>query len=369
MHTTFRLLAVGAVMLAASPSLAAGLSQCSCDHVTALQQELRNAITLRQRHADKQAELIAKYGADPKGSRLLQANSDYKNFEEGSGAGTAGQGIAATVPNAPVAIGYVPRGQALQEAHASDPAKGIPLAEKLVNDVYVPDLEARARIEAEHKAKGQDLCDHKDAAGVESAAKAGAICEGVAKITIAHEASHQATCRTMGYYAFAERKPAQRAADEVVAYDKQIAALAAELQKVLASKKTRIKNKPLRPGVEGLLAAQAECAIAVKVSGRIDELKLTGTICDTAEEFKLKGNYPVDFKLSPADAYKGVYAYRGSVAGTTFWGSGGYVLELKDGKGGLTLDGSGRWWARNTVGTASKGGPETLKATEIEQGC
>lgn len=374
MSNAVRLPLIGIALLPLSalltaPASADASTQCACDNVKSLQQELRNAMTLRQRHADKQAELIRKYGANPKGGDLLQANNDYKNFEEGSGPGTAIDGITATVPGAPTAIGYVPRGQALQEAHAKDPSKGIPLAEKWVNDILVPDLEQRARIEAEYRAKGQDLCEHQDAKAVESSAKASAACAGIARILIEHEASHQATCRKMGYYAFAERKPAERAADEVVAYDKQIAQLTAELQKVLASKKTRIKNKPLSPGVEGLLAAQTECVIAVKVVGQIDDLKLTGTICDTAQESKLKGNLPINFTLTPTDTYSGAYAYRGRAAGTDFWGSGGYAFELNDGKGTLTLDGSGRWWAKNPAGQASKGGPETLKATEIKEGC
>ena len=44
-------------------------------------------------------------------------------------------------------------------------------------------------------------------------------------------------------------------------------------------------------------------------------------------------------------------------------------LEALLGKGSVVLDGSGRWNVRHPLGTASKSGPETLRATELPEGC
>lgn len=354
---------------ATSAALPAGSEDCSCENVAALRQELRNAITLKQRYTDKRAALENKYGSDPKGGELIQAELEAESFSKGDGPGTALDGITRPADGGSADIKYIPRGQALQEAHDRDSRNGIPFAKKWVNDIEVPDLEMRKKIEAEWRAKGQDLCDHQTEGEIEKAASDGAVCKGVADIIINHERAHQNTCRKMGYYAFADRKPLARYDDEIAAYDQQIKGLSAELQKVLASKKTRITNKPLAPGVEGLLAAKAECLIAVQVSGRIDDLKLSGTICDTAEEAKLKGNLPINFVMKPTDKMTGSYSYRGRAVGTDFWGSGNYQYDLSVGAGTLTLDGSGGWWAKNPAGTASKPGPEKLKATELPNGC
>ncbi len=367
---------VGIALLAlasgASPlgtAQAAGSSECNCENVQALQLELRNAMTLRQRYSDKIADLNKKFGSDPRGGDLLQANLDAEQYSNGTGPGTASDGIVQMATGSPADIKFVPRGQKMQEAHDRNPSEGIPTAEKWVNDVQVPDIDQRKRIEKEWRDKGQDLCDHFEKGAIEQAAQSSAVCSGIAKIVVAHEAHHQNTCKRMGYYAFSERKPAQRLADEVSAYEQQIAQLTSELQRVLNSKKTRIKNKPLAAGVEGLLAAQTECVIAVKVSGGIDDLRLSGTICDTTEVTKLKSNLPINFTLNPSDSRSGSYTYRGRAVGTEFWGSGNYQLELEEGKGSLILDGSGKWWAKNPAGMASKGGPETLKATELKEGC
>lgn len=343
---------------------------CRCENIKALQQELANALTLRDRHAAKAAELSQRYGDRPAGEKLAEARKDYRAFETGSGPGSAAQGLKQVAAGQAQAINYVPRGQALQEAHARDERKGIPLAETWTADGRPePDLEARRRIEEEYRKKGEDLCDHQDRAAVEKSAAAGAACGGAARALVAHEDSHQATCRRMGYYAFVNRSPAELARDEVAAYEGHVGALAAEIRRLLTQKKAKVTKGTPGADPRSLVDLDVRCAVAFAVKGQIDDLKLFGDVCDAAEPYTIKTSPNANMKLTPgADEKSGSYAYRGVVAGAaTFYGSGGYMLDMQAGR--LVLDGSGRWWATNPVGTASKGGPETLRVKELPEGC
>lgn len=355
---------------AASVPAPAGQTACGCEQIAQLQQELRNALQLRDRHAAMATQLAGKYGDAPRGEALRDARTAYLAFETGDGAGSAASGIVRTMANAPPAISYIPRGQKLQQDHARDDRLGIPTAERWTADGRPePDLDLRRKIEAEQRAAGNDLCEFENRAAIDQSATAGAVCLGIARAVVAHEDIHRATCRRMGYYAFAERSPIGLAQDEVGAYDTQIKMLADELRRVLGLPKTKI-TVGSSGSIEAMLAVQAHCALAININGKIDDLVLKGRVCDTGETFRIPTMPEANMVLTPRDQLSGSYAYHGVVPGAAeFWGSGGYTISLENGKGGLILDGAGRWWARNPVGTASKGGPSPLPITEIREGC
>ena len=361
----------------------AGAPACSCENFDALQQELALALALLDKHAAKAKDLREKYGDDPKGEKLAEARRDYERFEappkpgDTPAPGSARDGLPPAPAGSPAQIAFIPRGQKLFEAHARDDSnnpgnlKGVPEAVKYTPDGRPePDLAARKEIEEKFRRAKQDLCDFADEAAMRKQTASGGACTGIGQSLSTHEATHQQTCRRMGYYAFSERSPAQLADDEVRAYKAQVDALAAEMRRVLAKKNVKLVSGAAGADPRSLLAVKIRCALALSVSGKIDDLKLFGEVCDAGEPFTIKTAPNANMRLTPTGEKTGTYAYNGTVGPARFYGSGGYTIDIGDATGTLTLDGSGRWFASVPgVGTASKGGPEKLKITKLRDGC
>lgn len=72
---------------------------------------------------------------------------------------------------------------------------------------------------------------------------------------------------------------------------------------------------------------------AYRISGNIDEAKMSGTTCDSSQPFTIGGT--LSFNFTPTSATTGNYTYRGPYAAT---GSGPYVIN---GDGSMKLDGTG----------------------------
>lgn len=361
----------------------AGAPACSCENFGALQQELAVAISLMDKHAAKAKELRDKYGDNPKDDQLAEARRDYERFEaepkpgESPAPGSARDGLPPAPAGSPKQIRYEPRGQKLFAAHASDNRnnpdnlKGIPDGIRYTPiGRPEPDLAARKAIEEKFRKARLDLCDFADEEAMKKQTAAGGACGGIGSSLATHEGVHQQTCRRMGYYAFMDRSPAQLAEDEVKAYKAQVDALAAEMRKVLAKKNVKIVSGAPGADARSLLPVKVRCVLALSVSGQIDDLRLSGNVCDTGEPFTIKTAPNANMKLTPSDEKSGTYAYNGNVGPANFRGSGGYTIDIGETTGTLTLDGSGRWFATVPgIGTASKGGPEKLKITRLRDGC
>lgn len=355
---------------------------CSCENMAALQQELALALALMDKHAAKAAELREKYGVAPDGEKLTAARRDYERYEnppppgEKPAPGSARDGLPPAPADSPAQIPYVPRGQKLFEAHARDDRNnpetlgGIPEAVKYTPEGRpLPDAVRRKEIEERFRKAGKDLCDHADAAATQRAITRGGVCAGISASLATHENAHQRTCRAMGYYAFAARGPAELADDETRAYKAQVDALAAEIRRVLAKKNVRVVAGQAGADPRSLMGIKVRCVLAVGVKGQIDDLKLFGEVCDTAEAFTIKTTPNANFRLTPSSEKTGSYVYSGNIAGAHFHGSGGYTLDIEGESGTLTLDGAGRWNVTHPLGKNSKGGPEKLKITRLRDGC
>lgn len=348
---------------------APGLPACTCKHVEALQRELALAKSLKTRFGDKAAELRKKYGEKPSSHDLAAARRDFKDFTSAPAKGSApAAGSARSGLSNSSAIEFRTVGAALRWTAANQGSGGIP--EAMVwdkQDRRVPDLALRKKIEEQYSKAGKDLCGYENVTALDKATQEGSACAGIARALRIHEDAHQATCKTLGFYAFSERLPLDLANDEVDAYEAQIKALTTELERVLNLPNTKIVSGSTSPDEIG--TAEVACKVAFNVSGQIDDLRLKDRVCDAAQPFTVKTTPNVNMSFTPTSATAGTYAYNGRYAGVQLTGSGGYVLSLKDGKGSLTLDGSGKWFARHPRGTFSKSGPETLVATELEEGC
>ncbi|MHB2170007.1 hypothetical protein [Alsobacter sp. R-9] len=205
----------------------AELPECSCGDFDKLQQELDNATTLRDRHKAKAEELEKRRAAGESSFSLSEAYARWEqDIEKGAGAG-----IKATVSTQAKAIAYVPAGNALIENGSITGWTSPVMKDGAPTNVY--DAAKAKAIEADFKARGIDLCEFSNPDAVRQAAEQTSFCKGVADITRAHEESHRATCRKMGFIAFYLRDAAQLARDEVTAYDGQIAALQQALGKAL----------------------------------------------------------------------------------------------------------------------------------------
>ena len=79
------------------------------------------------------------------------------------------------------------------------------------------------------------LCEFSDSTVLDlGRARAGAKCQGIADAIEAHERSHQARCQAVGYVPYRDTDPADRAMEEVSAYEAQAQALRAAIRAVLA---------------------------------------------------------------------------------------------------------------------------------------
>lgn len=214
-----RLPALAALLLFATAGPGRGeMQDCSCQDFDKLQQELSNAVTLRDRHAAKAAELEARLKA---GQSVDSLRDEYRRWEEDTKTG-AGAGLAATVQGQQAAIGFETRGSKIAST-LEGWSSPVTRADGYVANQY--DAAKARALEEAYRKKGQDLCDFADPAAIKKAAEATSFCKGVADITLAHEQAHQKTCREMGFIKFFFRSPVELALDEVNAYNKQIAAL------------------------------------------------------------------------------------------------------------------------------------------------
>lgn len=314
------------------PAPTATTPPCACAHIPGLQAELKDVLAKRDDFFRISGFLTDRFGATPGAAALANANAAYAAWLEGQGMRPA----TATTPDLCAALATTPPTNTAARCQA-------------MNDATTARRDARATF-----------------------------------------------CRSAG----GTQSPANRAQMEGTSLASQAQILADELRKQLGLPPGGIEKEELAP----ILAATRACAdqpkaptatappappptttqmtipapttpprrgLAINVAGRIDDLNLKGRICDTAVPFVIPTNPDANMKLTPRDATSGTYAYNGIVPGAgRFYGNGGYTIQLDaTGNGVLTLDGSGRWWATNPVGTASKGGPERLKATEIKGGC
>jgi hypothetical protein len=92
------------------------------------------------------------------------------------------------------------------------------------------------------KVTGQGLCLKSANAELALAdLESGASCAGIAKAVKAHEDYHQGECTRLTYMIYREKHPADRAAEEAAAYGVQIAALRAEIARVLEKSNVRFE--------------------------------------------------------------------------------------------------------------------------------
>lgn len=172
-----------------------GQKECDCSNLKALQVELRNAIKLQQAFRAEAAKL--------KGMSSEQSSQALQAFAQGA----ARQGLQ-TVPgyNGPSEVDYENKGSSLYDP--THPGK-----------TFTP----------------QQLCDMTNGATQTlNRAIAASACAGIGDALRAHEAVHQKSCLAKGFVPYFNMSGADRAAEEVQAYGAQIAALRAELAKVLA---------------------------------------------------------------------------------------------------------------------------------------
>lgn len=212
------------LIVAMAPVLAqAELADCSCKDFDKLQQELENAVTLRNRHQAKADEMEQRLKA---GESISKLRDEYKRWEEDTSKG-AGAGIVATVPGQSAAIQYVARGDKITLEGWSSPV------EKNGYTTNEYDAKKAHAIEEAYKKRGEDLCDFSDPDKIRQGAEETSFCKAVRDVTIAHENNHRKTCQAMGYIAFFLRSPVEIARDEVNAYNKQIEAIEKEIGKAL----------------------------------------------------------------------------------------------------------------------------------------
>ena len=97
---------VGVALLATPLPVLSQLADCSCQDFDKLQQELQNAVTLRDRHAAKAEELDRRLKA---GESMDRLRDEYRQWE-GDTRNGAGAGLVATVPGQSEAISFATRG-------------------------------------------------------------------------------------------------------------------------------------------------------------------------------------------------------------------------------------------------------------------
>lgn len=176
-------------------------AECDCSKLKDLQLELRNAMKLQQAFTGKIAELRA--------MNRESAAIAFANFAK-SAATTV---TRPATDKGPTAIDYISRG-----------------------DGVSPDDDG--------KVKGEGLCLKSENADLALRdLDSGASCAGIAKAVRAHEDYHQNECSRLTYMVYREKHPADRAAEEAAAYGVQIAALRAEIGKVLEHTVVRIESE------------------------------------------------------------------------------------------------------------------------------
>lgn len=182
------------------PSVATLAGECDCHKVEALQLELRFAIKLQQAFTGKIAQLRAMKNRE-------SAAMAFADFAKSLSTPVTRRAS----DKSPKAIDYISRG-----------------------DTVYPDNQGRVI--------GEGLCLR--SRGAELALRdleSGASCAGIAKAFHAHEDYHQKECSRLTYMVYREKHPADRAAEEAAAYGVQIAALRAEIARVLEKSNVRFE--------------------------------------------------------------------------------------------------------------------------------
>lgn len=351
---------------------AVALEECKCEDLAAIQTELAIALLLKQRFEIKARQLAEKYGENPNLSQSEQAFREFEAFVKGEGEGSAGHGLRPVAADAPSRVPFTPRGAKQREIFENNQKAdiGIPSGRRWVDDRSVVNHEERRRIEQEWKRAGKDLCSPEDPGKMEGNINAGAKCAGIARAFAIHEATHAKTCTDMGFYAFWERPAHLFAADEVKAYTAQAAALAAEIQRVMAQKRSKVRRGPSGACPECYLEVQATCIKSYEVSGKVQAIELTGRICDIERAFTLRsvGMSKVNFQMTPWDGgTRGAYTYQGTGGGARFVGDGRYTIVIGENDGRITLfsDGEAHVIGRKVKDT----GMGTFKLTPLQETC
>jgi hypothetical protein len=358
------------LVLTLAPHSAAA-DACSCEHVGALKSEIARVLQLRDRHAAKRDELAKRLGDNPDATAIQAAKEDYLRFETGSGPGSAAEGLPPVAPDAPQAVAYVPRGAGLLQAHAMDERNGIPLYDDFPpgGDTRVKDVKKRKAEEDKWRKRKKDLCDFEDEKAVKESTAAGAACDGIARAALVHEQTHRATCRGMGFYAFWERGPVDLAADEVRAYEAELAVLASEMARVLKAKTTRVIRAAAGACPQCYLSVEAECIRAYDVSGGLGGVQIKDRVCNIYETYSLtsRGQSKVVFQMAPTNDANGQFVYSGTGGGATFAGTGRYSVALGDAGGTLTMHSGGTATVNGQV--VQDDGSVSLKMTPLEKKC
>jgi hypothetical protein len=300
------LAAIGAPQPLASPTFPADV-ECGCRNLKTLQIELRNALHLQQAFRNKIPELREK-GKD-------SSQSAFEAFAKGE----ARLGLE-SIPDykGPLAVEYYPWGR----WHGEDPDLS-----KKTAAVLCQMLESSAK----------DLREAKEASA----------CAGIAAALQAHEDWHIKFCTTIGFRPYEEMHGADRAQEEVEAYDKQIAVLRAEIAKVLK------KN-----------------CVAYRASGNAGgDTVFSGDICDLEKPFTLKTNNPFlsSFEFVPSSSSGGKWSFS-TTNGVIGGGSGTYTITGTDTeRTGIEMTG----WSTGTVrgATRSGGGTVHIDLTPLDQEC
>jgi hypothetical protein len=291
-----------------------GQAECDCSHLKALQVELRNALLLQQAMRNKIPEL-----------RVLdhtKSLTEYKRFAEND----ARRGLE-LIPN------YDKLSKADQDALSqfNFDVKGFALS-----DPTHPPLNSKEWTPAK-------LCSlTPDAESALTKVKSLAACTGIAAAIQAHEDVHTHSC-LLGFVAFFNRNGADRAQEEVEAYDAQI--------------------KVLRE-----IIAHLRCGY--RATGQDGPVVYSGVICSLEEPFTVTGTHPLfifSFKFVPSSATSGMMTYATSGSGISAAGGGPYAIEGTDTET-PRIRVNTQSTASSRAATTSGGGMATIKLVRLETG-
>lgn len=318
---------------------AAVLPPCVCTHIPSLQSELKDVLAKRDAFLRISGFLADRFGASPGPAELTNANAAYSAWLEGQGMRPS----TATTPDLCAVLAITPPASPLPRCQAMDQA-------------IAARQDARATF-CRSSGGTQPPANRARMEGTSLAAQAQ---------TLADELRRQLGLPPGGIEK--DEIAAILAATRACAHQPKPPSAAAPPAPPLPSAAV----PPATPSSTPPPATSAtRRGLAIAVQAHIDELVLRGRVCDTSVPFTIPTTPNVNLKMTPRNATSGTYAYDGVVPGAgRFYGSGGYTIELAaNGTGYLVMDGAGRFYAQNIVGTASKSGAERLRATEIKGGC
>lgn len=240
-----RFMVLGLAFLSLTSSARAELAACSCGDFDKLQQELDNAMELRDRHARRAAQMEQDLKAGKSRDAVAKEYRDWETGKVSSGKGAA-DGIVAVAPakggKGVEAIQYTPAG-----VHLINPDNVLSEYKSWVKvdgaEVLRFDPQKACATEEKYRKAGHNLCEFANRAEVERSAESTSLCKEIKDILVRHEESHRATCNQMGYFDFVQRSPVDLALDEVKAYDQQIADLRKLLGKVLQGAEVQFEDK------------------------------------------------------------------------------------------------------------------------------